>query len=415
MAHSNAFIFALALSVSGTVSCSELLGDVDIEALQGAAGARAPDAAPPPVDDALVDSGAPVAESAGSALASACEPGDVRCKGARLEICVRVDPGRPAEWLVERDCFTAELCVSDPLPRCLARGCNPGEVSCLGSVPRVCNASLTGWSELPACVSAAHCSADPMVCAASGSCCLPAPCSAGDLRCNGLELEQCLPDSSAWRSISLCETSELCQDGIASCRAGSSACTCAAAACEPNETRCNGNVLERCRAARSGWEVIDECATDELCLLGKARLAERCEAPACDPGEHSCSDGGVLRRCNAGRTGFGEPEECASAALCNPGEGRCEPALCQPDQFRCDGPQLQTCSAEQTGFVNVQACARPDLCSAERRRCDYCVPGRRECTPNLTASRVCSSSGDFFQGEELCSLGCIAATGACRR
>lgn len=51
MAHSKAFIFAVAVSASGTLSCSELLGDVDIEVLEGAAGgvARAPDAALPQV------------------------------------------------------------------------------------------------------------------------------------------------------------------------------------------------------------------------------------------------------------------------------------------------------------------------------------------------------------------------------
>lgn len=413
MAHSKAFILALGLSASGTFSCSELLGEVDIGVLEGAAGgvARAPDASL-----SLVDSGAPVAESVGSTLDIGCEPGEVRCKGAWLEICVRVDPGQPAEWLVERDCFTAELCVSDPLPRCLARACNPEEGSCLGSVPRVCNASLTGWSALPACVSAAHCSADPEECAGRGSCCLPAPCSAGDLRCNGLELEQCLPDSSAWRSVSRCETTELCQDGLASCRAGGNACTCAAA-CEPNETRCNASALERCDAARSGWEVIDACATEELCLLGKARLSERCEAPACDPGERSCS-GAQIRSCRDDRTGLEDsPERCVTPALCNDDDPRnvhCRPPACNVAQFRCNGSQLQTCNAERTGFVTVTACARADLCSAERRRCDYCVPGRRECSPNLTASRVCSPSGNFFQSEAFCPRGCVVAAGACR-
>ncbi|HKO92458.1 MAG TPA: hypothetical protein VJU61_14955, partial [Polyangiaceae bacterium] len=94
----------------------------------------------------------------------------------------------------------------------------------------------------------------------------------------------------------------------------------------------------------------------------------------------------------------------------------CDPPQCAVNQFSCfQGNQLQACNEGRTGFVNVgPACPRPDLCSADRRRCDFCVPGRQECTIDLSSTRVCSLSGNFFSPETFCPLGCDGPLGQCR-
>jgi len=437
-----------AVSVAA-LSCAKLLGDIDVDTesltpsvgAAGGGGVTLPGVSGPP-----------------------CEPASTRCNGGMLQVCVRFDAQSPAGWLDQYNCGTPELCSAGPPAFCERAACQAGEVSCDEATPRVCNAAQTGWEDRAACESAAHCSTVEAECPGGAPCCLIEPCVAGELRCNEGRLEECQSDLSGWSARTTCETPELCLSGLAAC-GGAASCACDAPACTEGEVRCTGSTLERCNAGRTAFEFVSECGSAALCEQGLALEPARCESPACSPGQFTC-DGSLLRSCRPDLTTFDDADQCVGPAFCNAGAGQCDPAPCQPgerscngaqvqvcavdqsgfepdgvpcatadlcndetssnvrcdtpacnvDQFECFGSnQLQVCNAGRTGFVNAAPpCLRPDLCSAERRRCDFCFPGRQECTPNLTASRVCALSGNFFGPETFCPLGCVAPTGQCQ-
>jgi hypothetical protein len=79
---------------------------------------------------------------------------------------------------------------------------------------------------------------------------------------------------------------------------------CREAACPSNARRCRGATLERCNAQRTGFELVEVCATEALCVPNGSNNA-RCADPACDAGERECR-GRDLAICNSGRTGFDE-------------------------------------------------------------------------------------------------------------
>jgi hypothetical protein len=432
----------LAVSVAA-LSCAKLLGDIQVEAdgLRGPeSGMTAPGLREPP-----------------------CEPASTRCNDGVLQVCVRFDAQSPAGWLNQNDCGTPELCSDGPPAVCLRAACQTGEVSCADATPRVCNSAQTGWDELDACETAAHCSTLDAQCPGGAPCCLVEPCAPGELRCNEGRLEECQPDATGWSQRAACETPELCLSGLAGC-SDRAACACEAPACDEGAMRCTGPILERCNVGRTGWDFVSQCGSEALCERGLALEPARCDTAACSPGQFSC-DGAQLRLCLPDLTDFDPGERCVGPAFCNAAAGQCEPAPCEPGERSCNGAQIQVCSADQSGFqpdgppcatpelcrdddpANVHcdppacdvgqfdcfgtnqlqvcnagrtafenaapACSSADLCSAERRRCDACVPGREECTASLTASHTCALSGNFFGPETPCPLGCVVATGQC--
>jgi hypothetical protein len=429
----------------GLSSCAELLGDVVVESRSVGV---------------LEDGGLPMLIGGNQPT---CEAGDVRCNQSLLETCVRVDIARPNIWVPRQECLTADLCIEGPA-RCVTPACGAGDVSCQGATPRVCNPGRTGWVDLESCESSGHCSTQAAQCSEGAPCCLAAPCQAGELRCNQEELQRCNESASDWDTVASCGTAELCTQAATDC-ASTGSCACPTPVCGEGETRCTEGSLERCNAGRSGWDVVQQCATAELCERSRELVPLACEPPACAPGENVCTPEGVLQTCSNDRTSFVDLEECEGPPFCNAAQGLCEPARCDAGEASCNGAQIQVCNEDRTGFdtlgepcasaalcndgdpANVRcdppvcgpgqvncfgsnqlqacndgltgfepsgpACLRPDLCSAERRRCDFCVPGRQECTVDQTSSRTCALSGNLFGPLTFCPLGCIPASGTC--
>jgi hypothetical protein len=438
---------ALGAWLSGTLllSCGQLLGKIEVET------------------ERLEPTGSGGAGS--SSNGTPCEPGSTRCNEGMLQMCVRFDPALPTGWIDQYNCGTSALCSAGPPAVCVRPTCQAGEGSCSDAIPRVCNAAQTGWDELAACTSAAHCSTQAAQCPDGAPCCLIEPCAPGELRCNEGRLEECQADLTGWLPRSTCETPELCLSGLAECNGTTASCSCEASVCAEGETRCTGSALERCNAGRTGWDLVSECGTSALCDLGLALEPVRCQAPACAPGQFTC-EGAQLRSCRPDLAGFDDGDVCVGPAFCNAAAGQCDPAPCEPGERSCNGAQIQVCAGDQSGFIpegppcataelcndsvpgNARCdtpncgvdefncfgsnqlqvcndgrtgfelagppCLRPDLCSAERRRCDFCVPGRQECTPDLLSSRVCALSGNFFGPETFCPLGCVSTSGQCQ-
>lgn len=450
-------VTSLVACVSLAAGCEHLLADIQVEAV--------------PLErvESINGSDAGVMANPGEGETSfdiQCVLGEVRCAGEELQVCFLYVLESSARWVPQENCQSAELCADSPVAHCVQRECDAGEVDCQGAIPRICNAAQTGWDSLGECSSAAHCSTSDSACSQGAPCCQAVACEAGDLRCSSGELQRCNADRTDWDLEQSCQSADLCKGGLANCSEPDAICGCRAAECSVGETRCTGATMEICNAGLSGWDVVAQCATEQLCGLGLSLSPSSCQPPACELDELSCSEVGVLQRCRADRTNFesqadcggpqfcnlvsGQCDEipcqpgeqrcngtqiqtcridqlgfddlgapCATAALCNANDVtnlRCDPPLCEVNQFECfNGPQLSRCNDGRTGFQTVGgACPRADLCSGDRRRCDFCVLGRRECNIAQNASRTCSASGDFFGPETPCPLGCIPDTGACR-
>ena len=74
-------------------------------------------------------------------------------------------------------------------------------------------------------------------------------------------------------------------------------------------------------------------------------------------------------------------DTCSSGAPCDPQIG-CLATLCEPNEYRCDGPRLERCNVERNGWIPVRTCETAALCDVAAKRCEEpaCVAGATRCT-----------------------------------
>lgn len=381
-----------------------------------------------------------------------CEPGQLRCEGARLESC---NSGRNG-WDFVDECVTAGVCEAtrqNPVAvSCLEASCDPGDTVCspTGAI-LACNVEQTAYeSSVAQCRSVDFCT--PSGCQADF-------CTPGASSCNGSVLQLCQesPDGSSLSRVTVadCQTQQLCQAALVQAAGGPLACS--PPRCAAGEFRCAGRQMQVCNAGRTDFVNHELCATDALCEAGAGLGA--CPAPCTG---FACS-GSMLRGCNAGLTGFVDQENCGTAAECNSVAGRCDDpcvsgqrrcngaaleqcqspldgwqrletceteALCQlsssvaqttceaprcaPGERRCTGQVLEACNAGRTGFVRERICGAEQVCDAANRQCDLCVAGAVSCEGDLFSSCSVNGQQQALQecGEGLCSssgknVGCL--------
>lgn len=369
--------------------------------------------------------------------AVACQPREVRCEGAALQICRADQQG----FRTARVCSTPELCCDDPTrcPNdlgCQAPACAAGEFRCEGAALSVCNDAQNGWAPMAICPSAAHCSTR------LGRC-TDQPCGATELarQCNQGGLEECR--GGGWSVVARCESTGLCNQGTTGDVCLSTSCTDVRGDGEadvPSPFKCDNGELLRCNDRQSEWEFVETCLNLLHCndlseVLGDLQAAHLsladlealgCTPPACTPGRYRC-DGGRLLRCNADRTGYTTPvqdcgspgrcnaslgtctaqectegtsqcsgsdyqvctaartwetrQSCAGAAQCDPRAG-CRPALCEVTQYRCNGAELERCNVDGTAWIPLDTCESAELCNDSAKRCDRpaCAVGELRCS-----------------------------------
>jgi hypothetical protein len=172
--------------------------------------------------------------------------------------------------------------------------------------------------------------------------------------------------------------------------------------------RCTGSTLERCNTGRTGWDLASECGSPELCQLGLALDPARCEPPVCSPGQFTC-EGEVLRSCRPDLTAFDDADVCDGAAFCNAAAGQCDPAPCVAGERSCNGAQIQVCTSDRTGFVAEGfPCATAELCNdldPANVRCDppACNVDQFDCFGS-NQLQVCN---DGRTGFELAAAPCL--------
>lgn len=405
---------ALVVGVFGALSCDQILN------VDGIKLGRQP---------VLVDA----SDGDIATLPQACVGGELRCEGVALQVC-ELDG---SAFRTARVCSTPELCCDGPqcgaVQGCLPPACARGDFRCEGTTLSICNDGQTGWAPIDECATAAQCNA-------SAGRCTDEPCDsvAREYQCNGAVLEQC--QAPGWRVVDACATPTLCTSGIASVECAETRCIIDANQLSPFQ--CTYGDLMRCNDAQTGFEHVETCLNAARCtplleeltgdpyapaLSPEALLRLGCRPANCSPGRYKCEAGGALMRCNPDLTGYlDRVDVCASEAHCNAAEGRCEevpctenatqcsgdefqrceggrweisgapcasgarcdhlrgctPALCQANEYRCDGRQLVRCNVNLDGWIPVHTCESEALCNVAAKRCDepLCSEGQRRCT-----------------------------------
>ena len=216
------------------VSCSPLLGDVDVDEASTDGRALGEEFLP------AIPSGAsavqPSSEAASDeAVRGECAGGSFRCGGAQLDYC---DDGA---WLPWQMCASALLCESEPAGRCLPPACTVGQRRCNSATLEGCNADGTAWSTIDVCESAAYCNA--------GAGCRVSPCLNGQSRCNDGLVEVCRSDGLGWDFVERCVSVELCANDPVAQRG-----VCLDPACARGESRClDGGTRGVCNAERTAF------------------------------------------------------------------------------------------------------------------------------------------------------------------
>ncbi|HKO94193.1 MAG TPA: hypothetical protein VJU61_23730, partial [Polyangiaceae bacterium] len=169
---------------------------------------------------------------------------------------------------------------------------------------------------------------------------------------------------------------------------GPEAGPCKSVDCQPGQYRCQGDLLQTCRGVGQGWDIATQCASAALCNQAQAK----CDLPVCSPQEYQCLESGELVVCNADRNGFQHVAQCESGAFCSSVRGQegCQETACTAGEQRCNGPQVEQCRADRRGFDAVPpACASAPLCRSDE-------PGRARCE-----SPVCPAGSFSCNGREL--------------
>lgn len=177
--------------------------------------------------------------------------------------------------------------------------------------------------------------------------------------------------------------------------------------CEPGARRCADGRLERCSDERSGWYVVDQCVTDELCELTRETGSLICEPPRCEPEARRCR-AETLTLCNAGLTGFEDERTCDAAVFCDPESGSCLMRACEAGERRCNGPQIEVCNRDGNAFDPIDAapCGSAALCVRTGDgdvscRDAACAGGDFRCVGDSLLQR-CSAGRDGWEDVRTC-------------
>lgn len=281
--------------------------------------------------------------------------GELSCDGQQLRRC----PRHQRNWEEVTTCATAALCeataatgnlATDPSVAASISECNEGcpavgTYLCSGMLLQKCKEDLTAWEPLEVCSAGTQCNPVEGVC---GPLCTP-----GDYECNQATLRKCQADGT-YQDVADCRSPTLCRDGR-SLDGPAQPGTCTPHTCLPDQRRCEGATLLKCKASLDGWEPEATCGSDKLCNAE----SRRCDPIVCMTAlAHQCF-GQELAQCSLGRDKWDPVTTCPAGQLCDAGPDPGCKLEC-PRQFQCNGRVLQRCTP--SGWVAHATCATDDLC-----------------------------------------------------
>jgi hypothetical protein len=251
-------------------------------------------------------------------------------------------------------------------------------------------------------------------------------CELGVTACEGRALQLCTDGGTAWATLEVCETVDLCESSSVS-----TVSACLPPQCGVEQMSCDGNMLRLCNVMRTGWELFDACESAAHCDAGN----RQCLPAPCEPGNRRCNVGN-LERCNDDRTAWEPLDTCETNELCqatlappaavgellgasqlqtplvdDEGPIACLSPVCIPREVRCDVNRLMACNPGQTDLALFEECATPKLCEASitytglrgSPRCvrPTCAAGEHRCT-ETGVLEVCNADRDGYDPIEAC-------------
>lgn len=307
-----------------------------------------------------------------------CSEGDARCGESGREVCDAAGAFQPAPCPSSKP-----TCVQGSCQLCL-----PGGRFCVAEGPSaaaICDAtgqdaeSVTPYGEGVACK--------------AGWCQI---CTAGATRCTDGVRERCADHGGAWQA-------DVCPEQAPEC-AGEGVCR----VCTPGTLRCglaDASHVERCSDAGDAWLPFALCSAGQLCDAGSCKT--------CKPGTTRCVGSRVLV-CGADGAGYDVVQDCAAQQLacvdgacsCTIGSTSCTPPL----PGLSYGAAVASCDGTGKAATVLQSCSAGQIC--ESAGCKTCVPGKTQCSDDTLW--VCKPDASGLAPTQLCKdAGQLCVGGAC--
>lgn len=292
--------------------------------------------------------------------------GQLDCSlGSQLRQC------KSGVWTTLDQCASHTLCVAttayattapDWEQKCLPAGCpEAGKYQCAGATLQRCPPERDAWLDVDTCNNTALCegalqrlnsAVDPNVVATFDMCAPACPAPSGFM-CDGATLRQCREDQTAWDSLKVCPGDTECDPIAGDC----------GQLCKAGQYQCNGPILRKC-GSNGHWLDQAECQTAALCAVSADGTSGSCTRSPCGKNDFAC-DGAVLKKCKADRTGYEDDMTCASAALCDAASARCITPTCMTaGGYQCFGQELKQCASDLTKWNAITTCPAGQYCDS---------------------------------------------------
>lgn len=266
-----------------------------------------PDTEPDPTDGDELDGDTP------DEPAGVCLLNERRCRGNILESCVNFNSF--LDWRFEADCAhgcTLGACVEPPAEDGDEEEeiCVPGNMQCFSNQVQRCSTDGMEWELVDACL-LGTCVEETSGGTTIASCGPRLICQPGMRVCDdegsAQAVKVCNETGTDWRVI-YCANHEACINGI--CQSTT--------ACTRGRYRCNGNTVEVCRDNGSGWDRVRTCTDgEETCACGTYSGSECVQASCiknavCTPLLDTRCSGNVVQRCDSSGTGWAFWSDCST-------------------------------------------------------------------------------------------------------
>lgn len=299
---------------------------------------------------------------------SLCTLGEEYCGDEGIWLCVQDRKTTCSTWAIQ-PCSSGQRCVQQG-SQAICQGitnstCTQPEhhKGCVGASISWFDECNQPRSKIVSCPTGQICKQG--VCSEPDTSC-PAPCSMGEKRCLGKQVEECKKQDATgcmeWVMSSTCLSHQTCDQGV--CKDGCSN------PCQENTQQCQGGGVSTCsRDNQTGclvWNTPIPCSAGQSCSAGKCQSS--CTTP-CTGGTRRCT-GSNVEICQQ------DPQECwiwASQPACPTGQicqqGQCVSSCvnpCQENSKRCSGNTIQICRKDSLGcaqWANEQMCSADKVCS----------------------------------------------------
>lgn len=276
---------------------------------------------------------------------SICEAGSKRCQGGDVYLCEK--DGRGLTLLAA--CQVGQACDSE-LAACVAKVCEPGQVTCDGSRVVTCNDFGSSWRSDPT-----DCATDGKLCV-NGNC-VTQLCAPNAAYCQDGNLFLCDNAGRSGTLLRVCDPQTEHCEGVIAAGVG-----CRRNECETGQTVCDGNTAKACAADGTVPATGTDCGVDHYCADGQ------CVLLTCAPGSTYCETSDVYF-CDA----RGPPTQiagCSAGSFCRTVDSEdaiCAYAACTPEFPGCQGNQIGTCAgdARSLSVVTEDCAAKGSVCTLD--------------------------------------------------